>query len=42
MDYLQTIRTMNEAIKKDHSMSKEDKEKAKELMKELSHLLAVY
>ena len=42
MNYIQTIKTMNESIKKDGSIPDDEKQKAKELLKELAHLLAIY
>lgn len=42
MFYLQTIKKMLESIKNNNEISEKDKTKAKELLNELSRLLAVY
>lgn len=42
MSYLQTIKRLYENIKNNSEISEEDKAKAKELLNELSRLLAVY
>lgn len=42
MSYLQTIKRLYENIKNNSEISEEDKVRAKELLNELSRLLAVY
>ena len=42
MSYLETIKRLNESIKNNPEIPEEDKAKAKELLNELSRIVAFY
>lgn len=42
MFYLQTIKSLYESVKNNEEIPQEEKEKVRELIKELSNILAMY